>query len=211
MNTYYQYVLDFFGEDWFQSNWKDFTSKRNKYPQDSLNREIVINELGLHPLLSEVFRYQKDTTINNLDFDRITPASGSDFIFQHLGRDLSLLKEEIEARGKQIQKDLKSPFSYENHRFNLMVAAGYKLLGFKVEFVPSQSSTIKTPDLLVDDKYYIVVAVESTSNGPFQTSEKAEKVKLGVGYDNTRTFLKTDKKLGDQILKEIMKKFAEEV
>ena len=29
----------------------------------------------------------------------------------------------------------------------------------------------------IDDKYYIVVAVESTSNGPFQTSEKAEKDK----------------------------------
>ena len=36
----------------------------------------------------------------------------------------------------------------------------------------------------IDDKYYIVVAVESTSNGPFQTSEKAEKdknIKLKVG------------------------------
>ena len=40
--------------------------------------------------------------------------------------------------------------------------------------------------------------------------EKAEKVKLGVGYDATRTFLRQEKKLSDQILKEIMKKFAEE-
>ena len=40
---------------------------------------------------------------------------------------------------------------------------------------------------------------------------KAEKTKLGVGYDATRTFLRENKKLGDQILKEIMKKFAEEV
>ncbi len=38
-----------------------------------------------------------------------------------------------------------------------------------------------------------------------------EKIKLGVGYDNTRTFLKGDPKISNQILKEIRKKFAEEV
>ena len=38
-----------------------------------------------------------------------------------------------------------------------------------------------------------------------------EKVKLGVGYDNTRTFLKENHKIADQILKEIRKKFTEEV
>ena len=37
-----------------------------------------------------------------------------------------------------------------------------------------------------------------------------EKVKLGVGYDATRTFLKENKKISDQILKEIKKKFTEE-
>ncbi|MFH1200967.1 MAG: recombinase RecA [bacterium] len=37
-----------------------------------------------------------------------------------------------------------------------------------------------------------------------------EKVKLGVGYDVTRKFLKEEKKISDQILKEIKKKFAEE-
>jgi hypothetical protein len=37
-----------------------------------------------------------------------------------------------------------------------------------------------------------------------------EKIKLGVGYDSTRTFLKENKKVGDQVLKEIRKKFAEE-
>lgn len=40
--------------------------------------------------------------------------------------------------------------------------------------------------------------------------EKAEKEKLGVGYDATRKFLKENKKTGDNILKEIKKKFAEE-
>ena len=37
-----------------------------------------------------------------------------------------------------------------------------------------------------------------------------EKIKLGVGYDSTRTFLKENTKISSQILKEIRKKFAEE-
>ncbi len=41
--------------------------------------------------------------------------------------------------------------------------------------------------------------------------EKAEKIKLGVGYDATRKFLKENKKIGDAILKEIKKKFKEEL
>jgi len=41
-------------------------------------------------------------------------------------------------------------------------------------------------------------------------SGEKEKEKLGVGYDSTRTFLKENKKISDQILKEILKKFAEE-
>ncbi len=54
--------------------------------------------------------------------------------------------------------------------------------------------------------------IEKTGNSYFHipSGEKAEKVKLGVGYDATRTFLRQEKKLSDQILKEIMKKFAEE-
>jgi recombination protein RecA len=38
----------------------------------------------------------------------------------------------------------------------------------------------------------------------------ADKVKLGVGYDSTRTFLKENKKTAGDILKEIRKKFAEQ-
>ncbi len=54
--------------------------------------------------------------------------------------------------------------------------------------------------------------IEKTGNSYFYKpiEEKAEKVKLGVGYDATRTFLKENKKVSDQILKEIRKKFAEE-
>lgn len=43
------------------------------------------------------------------------------------------------------------------------------------------------------------------------TEASREKVKLGVGYDATRKFLKEDSKVSNQILKEIRQKFAEEV
>ncbi len=54
---------------------------------------------------------------------------------------------------------------------------------------------------------------KSGKAGSPDASEEAsrEKVKLGVGYDATRTFLKENHKISDQILKEIKKKFAEEV
>jgi recombination protein RecA len=54
---------------------------------------------------------------------------------------------------------------------------------------------------------------KSGKAGSPDASEEAsrEKIKLGVGYDSTRTFLKENKKISDQILKEIRKKFAEEV
>ena len=54
--------------------------------------------------------------------------------------------------------------------------------------------------------------IEKTGNSYFYApiGEKVERVKLGVGYDNTRTFLKENKPIENQILKEIRKKFAEE-
>ncbi len=54
--------------------------------------------------------------------------------------------------------------------------------------------------------------IEKSGNSYFYlpAEEKAEKVKLGVGYDSTRTFLRENKKITEQILKEIMKKFGEE-
>ncbi len=54
-------------------------------------------------------------------------------------------------------------------------------------------------------------ASKDTARHDSAESEAKEKVKLGVGYDNTRTFLKENTKIAEQILKEIRKKFAEEI
>lgn len=53
--------------------------------------------------------------------------------------------------------------------------------------------------------------VEKTGNSYFYLPTGEEKVKLGVGYDATRTFLKENKKVADKILKEIRLKFKEEI
>jgi len=55
--------------------------------------------------------------------------------------------------------------------------------------------------------------IEKTGNSYYYLpgGKKEEKVKLGVGYDATRTYLKEDKKIAGEILKEIRKKFKEEV
>ncbi len=60
--------------------------------------------------------------------------------------------------------------------------------------------------LALGEKYKVI---EKSGNSYFYTGG-GEKVKLGVGYDNTRTFLKENKKVAGDILKDIRKKFAEE-
>ncbi len=55
--------------------------------------------------------------------------------------------------------------------------------------------------------------LEKTGNSYFYlpNGEPKEKIKLGVGYDSTRTFLKENHKIAGQVLKEIRKKFLEEI
>lgn len=57
--------------------------------------------------------------------------------------------------------------------------------------------------LALGEKYGIV----KKSGNSYEYSE----TKLGRGYDASRTFLRTNKKIGDEILKEIRKKFVEDV
>ncbi len=88
------------------------------------------------------------------------------------------------------------------------VAAPFKQTEFDIIY--GEGISREGEMMALGEKFKIV---EKSGNSYFYTpaGEKAEKTKLGVGYDATRTFLRENKKLGDQILKEIMKKFAEEV
>ncbi len=88
------------------------------------------------------------------------------------------------------------------------VAAPFKQTEFDIIYGEgiSQEGEI----MALGEKYKII---EKSGNSYFYTpaGEKEEKVKLGVGYDATRKFLKENPKITSPILKEIKKKFAEEV
>jgi hypothetical protein len=157
MNKYHQSVIDYFGKDWFEEGWKKFCEIRSKHPKGSFAQEILELELNLHPLQKEIFRWQGPSYAGDLDFSKIPLGGASDFIFSHLGRDLELLKEEIKMRGHSIKRDLLIAENYEGNRFVLLVAAGYKLLGYEVEFLPMDPH-FKTPDLLVkmDQQKYLI-------------------------------------------------------
>ena len=87
------------------------------------------------------------------------------------------------------------------------VAAPFKQTEFDIIYNEGISSEGEM--IALGERFKIV---EKSGNSYFFTpsGEKAEKVKLGVGYDNTRTFLKENPKIANEILKEIRKKFKEE-
>jgi recombination protein RecA len=87
------------------------------------------------------------------------------------------------------------------------VAAPFKQTEFDIIY--GEGISKEGEMMALGEKFKII---EKAGNSYFYIpkGEAKDKVKLGVGYDATRTFLREDKKLGEQILKEIMRKFAEE-
>ncbi|MEK7104962.1 MAG: DNA recombination/repair protein RecA, partial [Patescibacteria group bacterium] len=88
------------------------------------------------------------------------------------------------------------------------VAAPFKQTEFDIIY--NEGISKEGEMIALGEKFKIV---EKTGNSYFYApnGEIKEKIKLGVGYDSTRTFLKEDKKIAGQILKEIRKKFTEVV
>ena len=88
------------------------------------------------------------------------------------------------------------------------VAAPFKQTEFDIIY--NEGISKEGEMIALGEKFKIV---EKTGNSYFYApnGEIKEKIKLGVGYDSTRTFLKEDKKVAGQILKEIRKKFTEVV
>jgi recombination protein RecA len=87
------------------------------------------------------------------------------------------------------------------------VAAPFKQTEFDIIY--NEGISQEGEIMALGEKFKII---EKSGNSYFYTpsGEKAEKVKLGVGYDATRKFLKENPKITSPILKEIKKKFAEE-
>jgi recombination protein RecA len=96
------------------------------------------------------------------------------------------------------------------------VAAPFKQTEFDIIYNEGIS---KEGELMaLGEKYKIIEKSGNTYNFlpppglPLQKGEEKEgKIKLGVGYDATRTFLKENSKISNSILKEIKKQFSEEV
>ncbi|MFA6257046.1 MAG: recombinase RecA [Candidatus Paceibacterota bacterium] len=86
------------------------------------------------------------------------------------------------------------------------VAAPFKQTEFDIIY--NEGISREGEVMALGEKFKII---EKSGNSYFYTPEGAEKIKLGVGYDATRKFLKEDKKVAGQILKEIKKKFKDEV
>jgi recombination protein RecA len=90
------------------------------------------------------------------------------------------------------------------------VAAPFKQTEFDIIY--NEGISKEGEIIALGEKFKII---EKNGNSYFYTPTKegSEKVKLGVGYDSTRKFLKEKEnaKLAEQILKEIKKKFSEEV
>jgi recombination protein RecA len=84
------------------------------------------------------------------------------------------------------------------------VAAPFKQTEFDIIY--SEGISREGEILALGEKFKVI---EKSGNSYFYLPQGAEKIKLGVGYDATRTFLKENKKTADQIMKEIKKEFAE--
>jgi recombination protein RecA len=90
------------------------------------------------------------------------------------------------------------------------VAAPFKQTEFDIIY--NEGISREGEIIALGEKFKVV---EKSGNSYSYTGDKegSEKIKLGVGYDSTRKFLKEkeNSKIADQILKEIRKKFAEEI
>ena len=86
------------------------------------------------------------------------------------------------------------------------VAAPFKQTEFDIIY--NEGISKEGEIMALGEKFKIV---EKSGNSYFYLPVNGEKIKLGVGYDNTRTFLKENSKIAGQILKEIRKKFAEQI
>ena len=88
------------------------------------------------------------------------------------------------------------------------VAAPFKQTEFDIIYNEGIS---REGEIIALGEKFKVVEKSGNSYNYTPAKEGGEKITLGRGYDSTRTFLRENPKVADQILKEIKKKFAEEV
>ncbi|MFZ2072072.1 MAG: recombinase RecA [Minisyncoccia bacterium] len=88
------------------------------------------------------------------------------------------------------------------------VAAPFKQTEFDIIYNEGIS---KEGEIIALGEKFKILEKSGNSYSYIPNGDHKLEVKLGRGYDSTRTFLKDNPKIADQILKEIRKKFKEEV
>ena len=88
------------------------------------------------------------------------------------------------------------------------VAAPFKQTEFDIIYNEGIS---KEGEIIALGEKFKIMEKSGNSYSYLPSGEAKEKIKLGVGYDSTRTFLKENPKISEQILKEIRKKFTEQI
>lgn len=147
MHKYIKVIHDFYGSAWLNEQWKKFLMFKSNDDPDNIDSKQIEAELKMHPLMYMLANYLGDSKLVDLN----KPFSETDGMYQvllHLGRDIELLSFEISQRGSKLKLDLLKPNEFNSHRFMLLIAAGYKILGYKVEFIP-QKQGHKMPDIHV--------------------------------------------------------------
>jgi recombination protein RecA len=87
------------------------------------------------------------------------------------------------------------------------VAAPFKQTEFDIIYNEGIS---KEGEIIALGEKFKILEKSGNSYSYIPNGEVKEKLKLGVGYDSTRTFLKENPKISAQILKEIRRRFQEE-
>jgi recombination protein RecA len=117
---------------------------------------------------------------------------------------VKVVKNKVAAPFKQTEFDI--IYGEGVSREGEIIALGEK---FKI-LQKSGNSYSYTSGGVGDETVQVGEGGEGESKANQKSSKDKEEIKLGRGYDSTRTFLKENPKIANQILKEIRKKFAEQ-
>lgn len=160
----YQNIRKIFGNLWLENSIKNFYQKRSKISEKNIyNPEIQNLEKHTHPLIREIIG-QLTISENIVDLSLLNTECKAYLDLILLDRDLGLLLTEIE-QNDQIFNDYKNGLTDENsfdqRRFEIFVAANFKLNEFNVKFIPTQSkNSLKTYEFDVTKEDSVSFEVE---------------------------------------------------
>jgi len=145
-DAYRKSFEEIFGADFIPESVNEFFRRRNKISSnDTYSVDIIILELKLHPIIKDVLRIFKPGQ-ELFDQSQFPDHCKADAELILLGRDLHVLHDDLLENPDvyaEYQRELANPQSYRARRFELMVAAGYKIQGYAIHFIARESDKSK--------------------------------------------------------------------